>query len=158
MLFKTDFSIIALIGVFLLIGIVKKNAILMVDFALQMDKEGMNPRDAIHQACLLRLRPILMTTFAALFTALPLAIISGNGAELREPLGMAIAGGLIVSQFLTLYTTPVIYLELEKVRQWGRRCWGHRDSKSVQVSNGIKMGSIGNRIMQLYAIATKRKS
>jgi len=159
MLFKTDFSIIALIGVFLLIGIVKKNAILMVDFALQMDKEhGMNPREAIHQACLLRLRPILMTTFAALFTALPLAIISGNGAELREPLGMAIAGGLIVSQLLTLYTTPVIYLELEKVRQWGMRRWGHGDSKSVQVSNGIKMDSIGNRIMQFYAVVTKRRS
>jgi multidrug efflux pump len=135
MLFKTDFSIMALIGVFLLIGIVKKNAILMVDFALQMDKEkGMTPREAIHQACLLRLRPILMTTFAALFTALPLAIISGNGAELREPLGMAIAGGLIVSQFLTLYTTPIIYLELEKLRQWGRRRWGRRDKNVVQAS------------------------
>jgi multidrug efflux pump len=131
----------------------------MVDFALQMDKEhGMNPREAIHQACLLRLRPILMTTFAALFTALPLAIITGNGAELRQPLGIAIAGGLIVSQLLTLYTTPVIYLELEKVRQWGRRRWGRRDSNTVQVSNEIKMGSIGNRIMQLYATVTKRRS
>jgi multidrug efflux pump len=136
MLFNTDFSIIALIGVFLLIGIVKKNAILMVDFALQIDKEqGVTPREAIHQACLLRLRPILMTTFAALFTALPLAIISGNGAELREPLGMAIAGGLIVSQLLTLYTTPVIYLELEKLRLWGHRRWGLRISKAVQVAN-----------------------
>ncbi|MHB8454907.1 MAG: efflux RND transporter permease subunit [Acidiferrobacterales bacterium] len=125
LLFHTDFSIIALIGVFLLIGIVKKNAILMVDFALQAERDlGANPRDAIHQACLLRLRPILMTTLAALFTALPLAVISGNGAELRQPLGIAIAGGLIVSQLLTLYTTPVIYLELDKLHQWARRYRG----------------------------------
>ena len=126
-LFKTDFSIIALIGVFLLIGIVKKNAILMVDFALQAERDhGAEPRAAIHEACLLRLRPILMTTLAALFTALPLAFITGNGAELRQPLGIAIAGGLIVSQLITLYTTPVIYLELDKLRQWGRRRWARR--------------------------------
>jgi multidrug efflux pump len=127
MLFHTDFSIIALIGVFLLIGIVKKNAILMVDFALQTERDtGASPSDAIHQACLLRLRPILMTTLAALFTALPLAMITGNGAELRQPLGIAIAGGLIVSQLLTLYTTPVIYLQLDKLRHWGRRRWAKR--------------------------------
>ncbi len=128
LLFHTDFSIIALIGVFLLIGIVKKNAILMVDFALQIERESgdADPREAIHQACLLRLRPILMTTMAALFTTLPLALISGNGAELRQPLGISIAGGLIVSQLLTLYTTPVIYLELDKLRQWGRRWWARR--------------------------------
>ena len=126
-LFKIDFSIIALIGVFLLIGIVKKNAILMVDFALQAEREqGIDPRTAIHQACLLRLRPILMTTLAALFTALPLALITGNGAELRQPLGIAIAGGLIVSQLITLYTTPVIYLELDKLRHWGRQRWARR--------------------------------
>lgn len=136
MLFKTDFSIIALIGVFLLIGIVKKNAILMVDFALQLEKEqGMSPHEAIHQACLMRLRPILMTTFAALFTALPLALITGNGAELRAPLGIAIAGGLIVSQLLTLYTTPVIYLELEKLRQWRPRRWSRRERKAMPVPN-----------------------
>lgn len=128
LLFHTDFSIIALIGVFLLIGIVKKNAILMVDFALQIERESgdADPREAIHQACLLRLRPILMTTMAALFTTLPLALISGNGAELRQPLGISIAGGLIVSQLLTLYTTPVIYLELDKLRQWGRHWWARR--------------------------------
>lgn len=136
MLFHTEFSIIALIGVFLLIGIVKKNAILMVDFALQIEKEqGISPHEAIHQAGLLRLRPILMTTLAALFTALPLAMITGNGAELRAPLGISIAGGLIVSQLLTLYTTPVIYLELEKLSQWGHRRWGRRNSKAVQVAN-----------------------
>ncbi len=136
MLFKTDFSIIALIGVFLLIGIVKKNAILMVDFAIQIEKEkGLSPQESIRQACLLRLRPILMTTFAALFTALPLAMITGNGAELRQPLGISIAGGLIVSQLLTLYTTPVIYLELEKLRQWIGRRWGRKNQTILQGSN-----------------------
>ena len=135
MLFHTDFSIIALIGVFLLIGIVKKNAILMVDFAIQIEKEkGLSPQESIHQACLLRLRPILMTTFAALFTALPLAMITGNGAELRQPLGISIAGGLIVSQLLTLYTTPVIYLELEKLRQWVNRRWRRRSTSTVKVA------------------------
>ncbi len=133
MIFHTDFSIIALIGVFLLIGIVKKNAILMVDFALQAEREaGSSPRDAIHQACLLRLRPILMTTLAALFTALPLAVITGNGAELRQPLGIAVAGGLIVSQLLTLYTTPVIYLQLDKLRHWGRRRWAKRQDQGLR--------------------------
>ncbi|MFN7136277.1 MAG: efflux RND transporter permease subunit [Thermomonas sp.] len=122
MLFGAEFSIIALIGVFLLIGIVKKNAILMVDFALQVEREhGLDPREAIFRAATLRLRPILMTTLAALFTALPLAFITGNGAELRQPLGIAIAGGLIVSQALTLYTTPVIYLELDRLRHWALR-------------------------------------
>ena len=125
MLFHTEFSIIALIGVFLLIGIVKKNAILMVDFALQAEREqGLDPRDAIFQAATLRLRPILMTTLAALGTALPLAFITGNGAELRQPLGISIAGGLVVSQALTLYTTPVIYLELDRLRQWTLRKFG----------------------------------
>ncbi|NNM70119.1 MAG: MMPL family transporter [Gallionella sp.] len=133
MLFHTDFSIIALIGVFLLIGIVKKNAILMVDFALQIERDtGASPSVAIHQACLLRLRPILMTTFAALFTALPLAMISGNGAELRQPLGISIAGGLIVSQLLTLYTTPVIYLQLDKFRHWSSRRWAARNRHAAQ--------------------------
>jgi multidrug efflux pump len=117
MLFGFDFSIIALIGVFLLIGIVKKNAILMIDFALQAQREqNLDPREAIRQAATLRLRPILMTTLAALFTALPLAFITGNGAELRQPLGISIAGGLILSQLLTLYTTPVLYLELDRLR------------------------------------------
>ncbi len=132
MAFHTDFSIIALIGVFLLIGIVKKNAILMVDFALQFEREtGATPRAAIHQACLLRLRPILMTTLAALFTALPLAMITGNGAELRQPLGISIAGGLIFSQLLTLYTTPVIYLQLEKFRLWIQQLWARRKRLTV---------------------------
>ena len=119
MLFHTELSVIAIIGLLLLIGIVKKNAILMVDFALEAERaKGMRPREAIYQACLLRFRPILMTTMAALFGALPLVISTGMGAELRRPLGIAIAGGLIFSQALTLYTTPVVYLYFDRLREW----------------------------------------
>ncbi|WKJ89020.1 multidrug efflux RND transporter permease subunit [Methylomonas montana] len=115
----TEFSIIALIGVILLIGIVKKNAIMMIDFALQAEREqGLDSREAIFQACLLRFRPIMMTTLAALFGALPLALGTGYGAELRQPLGISIVGGLIFSQMLTLYTTPVVYLYLDRFRLW----------------------------------------
>ncbi len=118
MLFHFDFSIIALIGVILLIGIVKKNAIMMVDFAISAERErGLNPRDAILEACLLRFRPIMMTTVAASLAALPLALGTGDGAEMRQPLGIAIVGGLVLSQLLTLYTTPVIYLQLDNVRR-----------------------------------------
>ena len=122
---QTDFSIIAFIGVILLIGIVKKNAIMMIDFALTAQRErGLEPRAAIYEACQLRFRPIMMTTMAALFGALPLAIGSGDGAELRQPLGIAILGGLILSQLLTLYTTPVVYLYLDRLRQW-LMSWRH---------------------------------
>jgi multidrug efflux pump subunit AcrB len=124
MLFRTELSVIAIIGLLLLIGIVKKNAILMVDFALETERaKGMRPGEAIYQACLLRFRPILMTTMAALFGALPLVISTGIGAELRRPLGIAIAGGLVFSQALTLYTTPVVYLYFDRLREWrqGRR-------------------------------------
>jgi multidrug efflux pump len=117
MIWHTDLSVIAMIGIILLIGIVKKNAIMMIDFALAAERgEGLSPRDAIYQACLLRFRPILMTTMSALLGALPLALGHGTGAELRRPLGITIIGGLIVSQLLTLYTTPVVYLSLDRLR------------------------------------------
>jgi multidrug efflux pump len=118
----TEFSLIALIGVILLIGIVKKNAIMMIDFALAAERgAAMPPAKAIYRACLLRFRPIMMTTMAALFGAIPLALGSGDGAELRQPLGISIVGGLIMSQLLTLYTTPVIYLYLDRARLWAAR-------------------------------------
>ncbi|MET0258199.1 MAG: efflux RND transporter permease subunit, partial [Methylobacterium sp.] len=117
----TEFTIIALIAVFLLIGIVKKNAILMIDFALDAERtRGASPADAIYEACLLRFRPIMMTTAAALLGAAPLVLANGEGAELRRPLGIAIIGGLIVSQILTLYTTPVVYLYLDRLRHWAK--------------------------------------
>ena len=124
MAFGSEFSIIALIGVILLIGIVKKNAIMMIDFAIHAERhEGLSARDAIHRACLLRFRPIMMTTMAALFGAIPLAIGFSDGSEFRRPLGIAIVGGLILSQLLTLYTTPVIYLYLDRFRSWWLRIW-----------------------------------
>jgi multidrug efflux pump subunit AcrB len=122
MLAKMDLSLIALIGIILLIGIVKKNAIMMIDFALEAERDtGLEPRESIYQACLLRFRPILMTTMAALLGALPLALEDGTGSELRKPLGVTIIGGLIFSQFLTLYTTPVIYLTLDRLSKRLRR-------------------------------------
>ncbi len=119
LLTRTDLTIIAMIGIILLIGIVKKNAILMIDFALAAERnEGKNSRDSIHEACMLRFRPILMTTMAALLGALPLALATGIGSELRRPLGIAIIGGLILSQMLTLYTTPVVYLYFDRFQHW----------------------------------------
>ena len=145
--FKMDFSILALIGVILLIGIVKKNAILMVDFALEAERQrGLSPRDAIYEACLLRFRPIMMTSMAALFGALPLALGSGMGSELRQPLGISIVGGLILSQLLTLYTTPVVYLYLDRFRLWCQKSWKQRPQvkslnyekfKGVEETSGV---------------------
>ncbi|UGY17740.1 efflux RND transporter permease subunit [Bradyrhizobium septentrionale] len=122
MLSHTDFDIIGMIGVILLVGIVKKNAIMMIDFALDAERQrGLSSRDAIYEACLMRFRPIMMTTLAALFGAVPLMIGLGEGSELRQPLGIAIFGGLILSQILTLYTTPVVYLYLDRARLWSQR-------------------------------------
>ena len=119
LLFHVDLSVIALIGIILLIGIVKKNAIMMIDFALEAERDhGMEPEEAIYQACLLRFRPIMMTTMAALLGGVPLALGTGTGSELRRPLGITIVGGLIVSQVLTLFTTPVVYLFFDRI---GRR-------------------------------------
>ena len=137
MISHTDLSVIGIIGILLLIGIVKKNAILMVDFALEAERaQGMRPREAIYQACLLRFRPILMTTTAAMFGALPLIISTGMGSELRRPLGITIVGGLIFSQALTLYTTPVVYLYFDRLREW----WASRHRQtftSPQVTLGV---------------------
>jgi len=133
MIFRTDLSVIALIGIVLLIGIVKKNAILMIDFALAAERnEGKSSRDAIFQACLLRFRPILMTTMAALLGALPLALGHGVGSELRRPLGITIVGGLIFSQMLTLYTTPVVYLYMDRIAFWWQGSHKHRLNAAPQ--------------------------
>jgi multidrug efflux pump subunit AcrB len=121
-LVRSELSVIALIGIVLLIGIVKKNAIMMIDFALEAERDQhMKPRDAIYQACLLRFRPIMMTTMAALLGGLPLALGSGTGSELRRPLGITIVGGLLLSQMLTLFTTPVIYLAMDRLARWMKR-------------------------------------
>ncbi len=136
MLFKIDLNVISIIGIILLIGIVKKNAIMMIDFALVAEREhGKSTTEAIFEACQLRFRPILMTTMAALFGALPLAFGTGTGSELRRPLGITIVGGLIVSQMLTLYTTPVVYLSLI-----GCAC-GFRRNQSSALHNGTAEAS-----------------
>jgi multidrug efflux pump len=117
LIFGIDLNVISIIGIVLLIGIVKKNAIMMVDFALMVERaEGKSTRESIFEACLLRFRPIMMTTTAAIFGALPLALGSGTGSELRRPLGITIVGGLLLSQLITLYTTPVVYLALDSLR------------------------------------------
>jgi multidrug efflux pump len=124
LMFQAQFDLIAMIGVILLIGIVKKNAIIMIDFAIDVQRrEGLSPREAIYKACLLRFRPIMMTTVGAILGALPLAIGMGQGSELRQPLGISIVGGLVLSQVLTLYTTPVVYLYMDRFGAWTGGIW-----------------------------------
>jgi len=122
-LFHLEIDLYAFVGIIMLFGIVKKNAIMMIDFALEAQREGRAPEDAIYTASLLRFRPIMMTTMAAMLGALPLALGTGDGAEMRQPLGIAIVGGLAVSQMLTLYTTPVVYLYLDRFGAWCTRVW-----------------------------------
>ncbi|MBP7766533.1 MAG: multidrug efflux RND transporter permease subunit [Syntrophaceae bacterium] len=138
LIFGVEFSIMALIGVILLIGIVKKNAILMIDFALDRERRGgMSPQEAIYQACLMRFRPIMMTTLAAIFGAIPLIVFTGAGSELRQPLGISIVGGLVVSQMLTLYTTPVVYLYLDRFRLFCLGALGRRKQRQAQAAETI---------------------
>jgi multidrug efflux pump len=136
MIFGMPLSVDGIVGIVLLIGIVKKNAIMMIDFAITAQRRGRNAHDAIRRACLLRFRPIMMTTFAALFGALPLALGNGIGAELRRPLGVAIVGGLLLSQLVTLYTTPVIYLYMERFGEWMRDRAGWRHSAELAPETG----------------------
>ena len=144
LLCRTEFSVIALIGIILLIGIVKKNGIMMVDFALEAERqEGKPPEEAIYQACLLRFRPIMMTTMAALLGALPLAIGTGLGSELRHPLGISIVGGLIFSQVLTLYTTPVIYLWFDRLaRRLGKQPAGEQIRGTISRNRHEHLGPL----------------
>ena len=139
MLFGYDLSVIALIGILLLIGIVKKNGIMMVDVALHLERnEGKPPHEAIFEACKLRLRPILMTTMCALLGGVPLMLGTGTGSELRRPLGFAMVGGLIVSQVLTLFTTPVVYLYLDRVNAW---LSGGRGAKVEKQARGVPVAA-----------------
>jgi HAE1 family hydrophobic/amphiphilic exporter-1 len=143
-----DLSVIGIIGIILLIGIVKKNGIMLVDFAIAAERQdGKNPHEAIREACLLRFRPILMTMAAAMLAGVPLALGTGPGSELRQPLGYAMVGGLALSQVLTLYTTPVIYLYLDRLRMWlrGRRSEPNpEDEKITRLPSGKFRGSAGD--------------
>ena len=156
LIFHTELNIIALIGIILLIGIVKKNAILMIDFAIDAERqEGNSPEKSIYQACLLRFRPIVMTTMAAMFGGIPIAIGGGNGSELRRPLGIAIVGGLMVSQMLTLYTTPVVYLYLDRFRAWFS---GEQALRPLEDSRRVGSIEIGPREINEEAITATRGS
>ena len=149
MLFHVEFDIIGLIGVILLIGIVKKNAIMMIDFAIEAKRaRNLSSYDAIFEACLLRFRPIMMTTSAAILGAVPLALSFGNGGEIRRPLGIAIVGGLIISQLLTLYTTPVLYLYLDRLSGWSLRTRRRHGSATTERAAARRIGVLLKRLEQ----------
>jgi len=131
LLFHKELDLYAFIGIVMLFGVVKKNAIMMIDFAIEARRQGKSAYDAIYQGCMLRFRPIMMTTVAALFGTLPIALGYGSGADARQPLGLAVVGGLVVSQFLTLYITPVIYLYLDKLQGRDRRSMGSPTSHAL---------------------------
>jgi HAE1 family hydrophobic/amphiphilic exporter-1 len=130
-LFGKEIDLYAFVGLIMLFGVVKKNAIMMIDFAVAAQNEGVPAREAIWQGCILRFRPIMMTTVAALFGTLPIAMAYGEGADARQPLGLAVVGGLVVSQFLTLYITPVIYLYFERLQEWSRGRRGRRPTSAA---------------------------
>jgi len=141
MIFHYDLSVIALIGIILLIGIVKKNAIMMIDFALEAERhQGLEPVESIYQACLIRFRPIMMTTMAALLGGVPLMLGQGTGAEIRQPLGFAIVGGLILSQALTLFTTPVVYLYLDRLNNWLEHRRGETSPRGRSTAQKVMAG------------------
>jgi HAE1 family hydrophobic/amphiphilic exporter-1 len=133
-----DLSVIAVIGLLMLIGIVKKNAIMMIDVALTLRRDGASATEAIYRACLMRFRPIMMTTLAAMMSTLPIALGAGASAELRQPLGIAVVGGLIVSQTLTLFVTPVLYLYMERLSAFGQRAFGGAKSKARRVGEPVE--------------------
>src|SRR5204863_3402001 len=137
MIFGLELNIYAFVGLIMLVGIVKKNAIMMIDFALDAERQGKTPYDAIYKGCLLRFRPIMMTTMAALMGTLPIALGLGAGGEARRPLGLAVVGGLLVSQLLTLYITPVVYLYLESFQAWLRTRKSHRHAKATPIRSQV---------------------
>ncbi len=132
LLFGIELNVYSFVGIILLVGLVKKNGIMMVDYAIDAQKNGASAPDAITQACIVRFRPIMMTTMAALFGTLPIALGIGAGAESRQPLGVAVVGGLLFSQLITLYATPVLYLYMERLSAWGKRRFGRRRSEAAE--------------------------